>query len=343
MRAVLIKGGKGTSSSLYIGEAPTPTRQTPTDVLVRVKAFGLNRMDILQREGNYPLPPDASKTILGVEFSGVVEELPDDNSEGLKKGDKVFGLIAGGAYAEYLICHESLLFKFPEQGDFDFAKAAAIPEVWLTATQVVLMVGRLEPNSNFLFHAGASSVGLAALQIAQGENAKRIFCTVGSDSKKEFLVKNIGAKKPTSEFIPINYKTEDFAKVVQEYTKDDGGLQLIIDPVGQSYFARDVAILARDGALVLMGLLSGGVVPGSFDITPIMAKALRVEGTTLRARNLQYKKKLRDLFEKRVFPHILSGEYSVFIEKEFDWEDIIAAHDLMESNTTTGKIIVHIK
>lgn len=406
MQAVLIKNDKGPSTSLYLSETnqiPIPQRINSDDVLIRVKCFGLNRMDILQREGKYPLPPGAS-TILGVEFSGIVEEESDedlkyyqstletkttrttttDNSSSgrFKKGDKVFGLVTGGAYAQYVICSSSMLFKFPEiESDnqssssssllkLDFVTAASIPEVWLTATQVTLLIGQLSSQESFLFHSGASGVGLAALQIAQGTGASKIFTTVGSDEKKKFLKDNIiisnnsltkNNNNDNNNFIPINYKTENFLEITKKYTQNKG-LDLIIDPVGQSYFQNDLYALGRGGRLVSMGLMSGGIIKSSsssssststsstssstentlLDISPILSKNLKIEGTTLRGRDRKYKQLLKSKFENQVLPKILDKTYHLFIEAEFQWNDIILAHQLMESNTTTGKIIVHV-
>ncbi|VVT43728.1 uncharacterized protein SAPINGB_P000118 [Magnusiomyces paraingens] len=351
MKAVLIKNQKGPSSALYIGEASKPARSSSDDVLIHVHCFGLNRMDILQREGHYPVPPGASP-ILGVEFSGTVAEIPDNNtSNSWSVGDKVFGLVTGGSYAEYVVCNQATLFKFPENlSNFDFVKAAAIPEVWLTATQVVLHIGKLQPNSRFLFHAGASGVGLAALQIARGSaNARTVYCTVGSNDKRDFLLSSVASSwasasqtcPHSTELVPINYREHDFADAIKQH--DPTPLDLIVDPVGQLYFQRNLDLLGRDSTLVLMGLMSGGVVTqGPVDLSPILRKALRIEGTTLRARSIEYKTELRRVFEARVLPHIFTGEFNVFIEKEFKWENIIEAHNLMESNKTMGKIIVHV-
>lgn len=364
MKAVLIKNNTGPASSLYIGEAPKPHRKTPDDVLIKVKYFGLNRMDLLQREGNYPLPSGAS-TILGVEFSGVIEEVPENNTDDSnrnagcwKKGEQVFGLTTGGAYAEYVVCNKATLFKMPDSLPFDLATAAAIPEVWLTATQVVRLIGKLEANESLLFHAGASGVGIAAIQIAQVLGASQVFATVGSEKKQDFVQSlKVKVQGNQTEIVPINYKTQDFAKVIKEKGKkldanNQGTVDVVVDTVAGSYFKRNLQLLAKYGRYVLMGLMGGDIINGetqqgsinysAVDISPILYKALRIEGTTLRARDATYKAALKKEFLEKVYPHLVAGEFTILIEKEFDWTDIQKAHELMESNSTMGKIIVRV-
>lgn len=337
MRAVLVKDGRGPSSSLYIDDNVPVPQIKEGEVLVQVKAFGLNRMDIIQRNGRYPVPPGTSK-ILGVEFAGLVHEVSKSAQGGFSGGDRVYGLVSGGAYAEYVPCEASMLMKIPEE--LSFEEAASIPEVWMTATQVVKLVGGLKEGDNFLFHAGASGVGLAAIQIAQGEGANKVYCTVGSDEKKQSLLKNVAVSdcKTKGVLVPINYKTEDWVAVIQEKT---AGVNLIVDPVGQSYFNEDLSALVPEGRLVLMGTMSGNITE-STNVGLVLYKRLRIEGTTLRARSLDYKVKLLDMVKQDVLPHIVSRRYKLMIDKIFDWQEISKSHDYMESNRSVGKIIIRI-
>lgn len=340
MRAILVKGGKGPSSSLYLSDNVPIPKINQGEVLIKVKAFALNRMDILQRNGSYPLPEGASE-ILGVEFSGTISQFSANGSitKQFQIGDRVYGLVLGGAYAEYVVCREELLFKIPDS--ITYETAASIPEVWLTAVQVVKTVGQLKRCDKFMFHAGASGVGQAAIQIALGEGASQVFCTVGSDMKKEFISSQLLVKgRKQEDLMPINYHNEDFVSVINDVTSSKG-VDLIVDPVGQCYFNKNLEALAPGGRLVNMGTMSGGIVENA-NIGMILYKRLRVEGTTLRARSLEYKVVLKAAFEQDVLPCIIANKYKHIIDKVFDWEDIVSAHDYMESNQSMGKVVVRV-
>lgn len=337
MKSVQIKDDKGPAENLYIGEEPTPSPQKG-QVLVKTDYFGLNRMDLLQRLGNYPLPPQAPKT-LGVEFSGTIEKSESDK---FAVGDKVFGLVYGGAYAEYVVAAEETLIKVPS--DLSLEVAAGLPEVWFTGIQVLTTVGKFQKGDSVLVHAGASSVGIAVIQLAASLGASKIFTTVGSDEKCEF-VKKLGDKFGVT-VVPINYHKEDFKEVVsQHYDASKGeGVNVIIDPVGQSYFVRNLEIAAKDARIVLMGAMSGPIVKGDVPIGLIIYKRLVVQGTTLRSRDLAYQEKLRDFFVSHVIPLISEGKIDTFVDKLFNFttEDIIASHKYLESNKSMGKVIVKI-
>lgn len=337
MKSVQIKDDKGPAENLYIGEEPSPSPQKG-QVLVKTDYFGLNRMDLLQRLGNYPLPPQAPKT-LGVEFSGTIEKSESDK---FAVGDKVFGLVYGGAYAEYVVAAEETLLKVP--ADLSLEVAAGLPEVWFTGIQVLITVGKFQEGDSVLFHAGASSVGIAVIQLAASLGASKIFTTVGSDEKCEF-VKKLGNKFGVT-VVPINYHKEDFKEVVSKhYDASKGeGVNVIIDPVGQSYFVRNLEIAAKDARIVLMGAMSGPIVKGDVPIGLIIYKRLVVQGTTLRSRDLAYQEKLRDFFVSHVIPLISEGKIDTFVDKLFNFttEDLIASHKYLESNKSMGKVIVKI-
>lgn len=324
-----IKNGKGPVDALFMN-ADTPKPQPKSsDALVKVKAFGLNRMDLLQREGKYPVPPQAPKT-LGVEFSGTIESLGKDAERGFKVGDKVFGLAYGGAYAEYVAVSTHMLIHKPEH--LSWEQAAGIPETWITATQALWLVGEFKPGKSVLFHAGASSVSIAGIQLARQDRASAIYVTAGSKEKIDFCVNELGA---TAGF---NYHEQDWSKEILKVTQGKG-VDLIIDFVGQNYFQGNLDAAARDGRIVNLGALSGTKLPAGVDIGAFVYKRLRYEGSSLRSRDPEYQGKLRDTLEDHALPKFADGTFKILIDQVFPWEKIIDAHKLMESNKTKGKII----
>lgn len=329
-----IKEGTGPATSLFIAEDVPKPEPTKTQALVKVKAFGLNRMDLLQREGKYPLPPQASKTILGVEFSGIIEAMGSedkaDNPEGYKVGDEVFGLAYGGAYAEYIAVSNHMLIHKPSH--LDWVESAGIPETWITATQALFLVGEFAKGKSVLWHAGASSVSIAGIQLSRGGGASAIFATARSDDKCEFT-KTLGAKDA------FNTTTNpEWSQKVLDQT-DGKGVDIIIDFIGKDTFQENLKALARDGIVVCLGQMSGSKLPADVDIGAIVFKRLRIQGSTLRSRDEEYQGKLRDRLVEEAMPKFESGEFKVHIEKSMSWKDVVGAHQLMESNKTKGKII----
>lgn len=332
MKAVDIKGGKGPIDALYINaEVPKPT-PAAHQALVKIKAFGLNRMDLIQREGNYPLPPQAGP-IMGVEFSGTVEALGSDephNCRGLKVGDEVFGLAYGGAYAEYIAVSTKMLLHKP--AGLSWEKAAGIPETFITATQALHFVGGFEDlrGKSVLWHAGASGVSIAGIQLSIRAGAKNVFATAGSAEKCEFIEKELGATKA------FNYKQDDWSKGVLEAT-GGAGADLIVDYIAGDYVQKNLDCAAREARIVQLAFM-GGAQLKDLNVAQILYKRIRWEGSTLRARDEEYQGKLRDRLEKDV-PGIVSGELKVFVDKVYKMEEIQEAHRLMEKNVTRGKII----
>ncbi|CCD49954.1 hypothetical protein ACHAPC_009725 [Botrytis cinerea] len=328
MRAVDIKDGKGHADALFINDStPKPTAQSG-EAIVKVKAFGLNRMDLLQREGLYPVPPQAPKT-LGVEFSGTIESLGTDIKEGFSVGDEVFGLAYGGAYAEYLAVSTHMLLKKPDH--LSWEEAAGIPETWITATQAMYLVGEFSQGKSILWHAGASSVSIAGIQLAKNSGASAIYVTAGSQEKIDFCVNTLGA---TAGF---NYKTQDWAKEITAAT-DGKGVDIIVDFVGANYFQGDLDVAAKDARIVLLGVMSGTKLPSGVDMGAFIFKRVRFEGSTLRSRDVDYQGKLRDKLEEYI-PKFEDGTFKIFVDKVFPWEKVVEAHKEMEKNTSKGKII----
>jgi len=328
MRAVDIKDGKGPISALFINpDIPKPTPKN-SQALVKVKAFGLNRMDLLQREGHYPLPPQAPLT-LGVEFSGTIEAFGCEPERGFNVGDEVFGLAYGGAYAEYIAVSTHMLVHKPKE--LSWEEAAGIPETWITATQALYLIGDYKPGRSVLWHAGASSVSIAGIQLAKGDGASAVYVTASSQEKIDFC-KSLGATEG------FNYKTGDWAQELLKYT-DGKGVDLIVDFIGAGYFDQNLEAAARDGHIVALGNMGGSVVEKPVDISRFLRKRLRYEGSSLRSRDEDYQGKLRDQLVEHALPKFIDGSFKVIVEKVFKMEDIQAAHELLASNQTKGKLI----
>ncbi|KAL3469901.1 hypothetical protein BJX99DRAFT_240397 [Aspergillus californicus] len=329
MRAIAIKNGKGPATSLYVDNIPLPTLQ-PRQALVQIKAFGLNRMDLLQREGQYPVPPQAPPT-LGVEFSGTITALAETGcTEDFKIGDEVFGLAYGGAYAEYIAVSTGMLIHKP--AELSFEEAAGIPETWITATQALYLVGAFQKGETVLWHAGASSVSIAGIQLAKAAGAKEIYVTAGSAEKIRFCVEELGA---TAGF---NYRTENWCDGILKATGGKG-VDVIVDYIGAGYFQDNLKAAALDGRIVNLAFMGGVKVEGGVDISYFLRKRVRFEGSTLRSRDEGYQAKLRDMVVENALPKFRDGSFKVFVEKVFAFEDVVEAHKLMESNQTKGKII----
>lgn len=328
MRAVEIKDGKGPATSLHIAEIPRP-KPTGSQALVRVKAFGLNRMDLLQREGMYPVPPQAPKT-LGVEFSGEIEELGNESESSFKKGDKVFGLAYGGAYAEYIAVSTHMLVHKPDE--LSWEECAGIPETWITALQAMYLVGEYKPGQSIMWHAGASSVSIAGIQLSKADGASAVYATTRQDEKCEWVVKNLGA---TAAF---NTEKTDFSAEIDKAT-DGKGVDVIIDFIGAGYFGANLRAAARDGRIVNLAALGGPELKGNVDMSNFVRKRIRYEGSSLRSRDEAYQGKLRDQLVEHALPKFKDGSFKNYVEKVFDWSQIVKAHQLMESNKTKGKLI----
>ncbi|ETI28145.1 hypothetical protein G647_00594 [Cladophialophora carrionii CBS 160.54] len=328
MRAVDIKGGEGPISALFINDQiPKPTPKG-SQALVKIKAFGLNRMDLLQREGKYPLPPQAGP-IMGVEFSGTIESFGADPERGFNIGDEVFGLAYGGAYAEYIAVSTHMLVHKPKE--LSWEEAAGIPETWITATQALYVVGEFKPGMSVLWHAGASSVSIAGIQLCKADGASAIYVTASTREKIEFT-KSLGATEGFS------YKEGDWAQALLKHT-DGKGVDLIVDFIGAGYFDQNLDAAARDAHIVNLGNLGGNVLQKQVDISRFLRKRLRYEGSSLRSRDEKYQGRLRDMLVEHALPRFVDGRFKVIVEKVFKMEEIQEAHKLMESNQTMGKLI----
>jgi len=314
----------GSPDQLHIGEFPTP-EPSAYQIRIRVKATALNRADLLQREGKYP-PPAGESPILGLEIAGEVEKL-GSKVQKWKLGDRVCGLLAGGGYAEYAVLHEDMAMPMPN--NLDFVEAAAIPEAFLTAFQALVWIAKLQAGESILIHAGASGVGTAALQLARLIGAKAY---VTASAEKHAICKSLGAKHC------IDYKTEDFAQRIQTLT-EGRGVDVVLDFLGASYLDGNLKALGMDGRMVLLAVMGGAQATG-INLGMVLMKRLKIQGSTLRARTLDYKTALTSAFMEMAWTHFASGNLYPVVDKIFPWKDVAQAHLYMEENRNQGKIVL---
>ncbi|MDX1641590.1 MAG: NAD(P)H-quinone oxidoreductase [Balneolaceae bacterium] len=311
---------------MKVGEFPTPDPK-PDELLVKIEATALNRADLLQKAGKYPVPEGASP-ILGLEMAGVVAETGSEVS-GFETGDRVFGLLSGGGYAEYCTIHQHMAMKIPEE--FSFEEAAAIPEVFLTAYQAIDWIGELQKKETILIHAGASGVGTTAIQLAKHLYNARIVTTAGTDQKNE-LCEELGSE------LSINYKENNFDEVI-ESTIGEKRVDVIIDFVGSPYWDMNIKTLAVDGRLIYLAMLGGAKV-NEMNLVPILRKRLTIQGSTLRNRSDKYKMKLTKEFERKALDRFANGNIKPIMDSIYDWNNVEEAHSKMENNLNAGKIIL---
>ena len=327
MKAIVITGTGGLEV-LQVRDVPAPEARGE-QIRVRVRACGLNRADVLQCRGMYPAPPGAPAEIPGLEYAGEVDALGPDVTGPLKPGDRVFGIVGGGGQAEFVLTHERLAVPIPP--NLDFAEAAAIPEAFITAHDALLAQGHLSPGERVLIHAVGSGVGTAAVQAAHAMG-----CTVfGTSRTAEKLeqARSLGLDHG------IDTTHEDFAAAVRSQT-DGIGADVVIDLIGSSALAGNLAALAPRGRLVLVGLLSGSNAP--FDLNLMLRKRLTIVGTTLRARPLEEKIAATRRFAEQVVPWLARGMVRPVVDSTFAFEDVHAAQTRMESNQVFGKVVLRL-
>ncbi len=310
--------------TIATGPLPVPGEG---QILVRTEAVGVNRPDVAQRQGSYPPPKDASP-ILGLELAGEVAAIGPGVS-GYSIGDRVCGLANGGAYAEYCLLPAGQALPYPK--GFDAVKAAALPENYFTVWANLFQMAGLTEGETVLIHGGSSGIGTTAIQLARAFGAE-VFTTAGSAEKCEACVK-LGARRA------INYKTEDFAEIVKAETGE--GVDIILDMIGAAYFEKNLSSLAKDGCLSIIAFL-GGAVAEKANLVPIMVKRLTVTGSTLRPRTAEEKRAIRDDLLSHVWPLLDEGKVAPVIHQTFAFEDVVAAHRLMESSNHIGKIMLRL-
>jgi putative PIG3 family NAD(P)H quinone oxidoreductase len=310
-------------------EVLTPTRRPlpvpgPGDVLIRVAAAGVNRPDVLQRQGHYPVPPGASD-IPGLEIAGTVIAV-GTQARGWRVGDTAMALLAGGGYAEYATVPAVQCLPIPKS--FTMIEAAAVPETFFTVWTNVFERGHLAAGETLLVHGGASGIGTTAIQLAKAFGA-RVFATAG-DAEKCRACATLGAERA------INYKTEDFVEVTRGLT-DGKGVNLILDMVGGGYVARNIAASAVDGRIVSIAFLQGAKV--EINLAAVMAKRLWLTGSTLRPRSAAEKGAIADALRSQVLPLMESGRVKPLIDSSFPLAQAAEAHRRIEADHI-GKIVL---
>ena len=305
-------------------QRPTPV-PGPGEVLVAVEAAGVNRPDMLQRQGRYDPPPGASD-LPGLEIAGRIAAL-GEGVTGWAVGDAVCALIAGGGYARYCVVPAPQLLPVPK--GYGMVEAAAVPETFFTVWTNVFERGALKPGETLLVHGGSSGIGTTAIQLAKAFGS-RVFTTAGSAEKCR-ACEELGADRA------IDYKTEDFAAVIQKET-GGRGVDVVLDMVGGDYIARDIGIMAPDGRHVSIAFLQGPKV--SINMFPVMTKRLTLTGSTLRARSVEEKGRIAAALRGKVWPLLEGGTVKPVIHKVFTLEQASEAHALMESSAHIGKIVM---
>lgn len=326
MRAVEISA-YGAPDVLRLTERPLPVAGAG-ELLIRVSASGVNRPDVLQRTGNYPVPPGASD-IPGLEVAGVIEsgDAAAMAAAGFQVGDRVCALVSGGGYAEYCVAPVDQCLPVPE--GLDDVAAAALPETFFTVWSNVFDRARLQPGETLLIQGGSSGIGVAAIQMAKALGA-RVIVTAGSDEKCAACLA-LGADHA------INYKTQDFVRAVADLT---GGLgvDVVLDMVAGSYVARELDCLAEDGRLVIIAVQGG--VKAEINAGMVLRRRLTITGSTLRPRPVAFKAAIARSLREHVWPLLADGRIKPVIYRVFNAGEAASAHALMESNQQVGKLVL---
>src|SRR4051812_28895548 len=323
MRAVTASGTGG-PDVLSVTEVPDP-EPGPGEVLLDVAAAGLNRADLLQRQGHYPPPPGASE-VIGMECSGTVAALGPDTA-GWQVGDRVCALLAGGGYASRVVVPVGQVMPVPQ--GVDLVTAAALPEVAATVWSNVFMTAGLHPGERFLVHGGAGGIGTFAIQLAHQLGAT-VFTTAGTPEK-------LADRAALGADVTVNYREEDFVAVLHERT-GGAGVDVILDNMGAKYLGRNLEALATEGRLVVIGMQGGS--KGELDLGLLMRKRAAVVATTLRSRPATEKATICAAVVEHVWPLVEAGLVRPVVHGTMPLEEVAAAHALMEQGDHTGKIVL---
>jgi putative PIG3 family NAD(P)H quinone oxidoreductase len=323
MKAVIVSEDQ----SLHWQEVADPDCQAG-EALIEQHYTALNRADLMQRAGRYPPPPGAS-AVMGLESSGVIRQLPKGYKGGLKVGEGICTLLAGGGYAELNCVPVDMLMPIPN--GWTLAEAAAMPEVFYTAYLNLFIEAHLQGGESVLIHGGASGVGTAAIQLAR-EAGCQVFTTAGSAPKVE-ICRKLGATA-------INYKSEDFAEVI--LSENDGhGVDVVLDMVGAAYLARNLKSLATGGRLVFIATLQGA--EATLDIRVLMAKRAMLKGSTLRARPLHEKLLIKERFMEQFWEALETKRIMPIIDTIFPITEVEAAQTQMQDYQNIGKLVLKIR
>jgi NADPH:quinone reductase len=318
MTAIEIEGGKGAADALRPAQAERPV-PGPGEILIRVRAAGVNRPDLLQRLGFYPPPPGAPTT-LGLEVAGEVEVAAGR----WKAGDKVCALLGGGGYAEYAVVDARQALPVPE--GFDFVHAAALPETVFTVFANVFEHGALKPGETILIHGGTSGIGTTAIAMAKAAGAIVIATGRGTDKKAKAL--ELGAD------LAVDANTEDFAQIA----KAAGGVDVVLDMVGAAYFDKNLDALKTGGRIVYIAALAGGTL--EVPVMKVMQKRAVITGSTLRPRPADEKARLAAEIERVVWPWIAAGKLKPIVDATFPLAEAAKAHAHLEAGEHVGKVVL---
>ncbi len=326
MQAVEIRE-YGAPEVLQLAERPVPVAGAG-EVLVRVTASGVNRPDVLQRTGNYPVPPGASD-IPGLEIAGVIEggDAAAMAAAGFKAGDPICALVAGGGYAQYCVAPVGQCLPVPT--GLSDVEAASLPETFFTVWSNVFDRARLQKGETLLVQGGSSGIGVTAIQMAKAMGAT-VIVTAGSDSKCQACL-DLGADHA------INYRTHDFAQEAKRLT-GGAGVNVILDMVAGAYVVREVEALAEDGRLVIIAVQGG--IQSEFNAGLVLRRRLQITGSTLRPRPVEFKSAIAQSLQQHVWPLLASGRIKPVIHSTFPAARAAQAHVLMESNQHVGKIVL---
>ncbi len=323
MRAIEITQ-YGEPEVLKLGTRPVP-QPASGEVLIRMAATGINRADTMQRRGNYPVPPGTTD-IPGLELSGTIAAVGDGVSD-WRVGDEVCALVQGGSYADYCIAPAPQCLPVPK--GLSLIEAGSLPETFFTVWSNVFDRGALKGEETLLVQGGTSGIGVTAIQLAHALG-HRVFVTAGSDEKCAACLQ-LGAD------LAINYRTEDFVKVIKEVTGGKG-VDVVLDMVGGSYVNRNLQCMAEDGRLVYIATMGGA--KAEINVVALMQKRLSITGSTLRARPVEFKAAITRNLREKVWPLIEAGKIKPVIYKTFALADAASAHALMESSQHIGKIML---
>ncbi|MDB5821376.1 MAG: qor1 [Herminiimonas sp.] len=325
MRAIEITHPGG-PEVLQICERPMPVPKAG-EVLIKVHAAGVNRPDVFQRTGNYPVPPGASD-LPGLEVAGEIVD-GDLGQSGLRKGDMVCALVQGGGYAEY--CTAPVEQCLPVPKGLSAIEAASLPETFFTVWSNVFDRAGLSAGETLLVQGGTSGIGVTAIQLATALG-HRVFATAGSDEKCR-ACESLGAE------LGINYRSEDFVQLIKAATEGKG-VNVILDMVAGDYVTREINCLADDGRIVIIALLGGA--KGAVDFGQVLRRRLTITGSTLRPRPVSFKAAIAQNLRSKVWPLLEAGKIKPVIFKTFPLAEAAQAHTLMESSTHVGKIMLSV-
>ena len=317
-----MKAVKVVDKKLIITKANKPV-PLDNEILIKIKAAGLNRADIAQKNGLYPPPPGASE-VLGLECSGVVESVGKE-VKSKKPGDEVIALLGGGGYAEYVSCHEFHAINKPK--NLNWIEAASIPEVYATCWLNLFLEASMQQGDKVVFHAGASGIGTAGIQLANVFDCES-FVTAGTEEKIKFC-QNLGASDG-------EIRSNDIFSRIKEWAP--GGVNIILDPVGGEYFERNLDVLGVEGKLIIIGLMGGA--KANLNLGLLMVKRQKIIGSTIRARSNETKNIVMQELSEKVIPLFESGTLKPIIHETFYFSECNQAQEMMEANENIGKIIL---